>query len=69
MLIFIKNIYTMYMVYTSRVSYNCGKLFLVSRNLLSYKAVYLLQTGEFAGILKNDMSILLSIIGKVLNNA
>ena len=33
MFILFKNIYTMYMVYTSRFSYNCGKLFLVSRNL------------------------------------
>ena len=33
MFILLKNIYTMYMVYTSRFSYKCRKLFPVSRNL------------------------------------
>ena len=36
MFILLQNVNTMFMVYTSRFSYNCGKLFPVSRNLNVY---------------------------------
>ena len=41
MFILLKNIYTMYMVYISRFSYKCRKLFPVSRNLKQYLGTYI----------------------------
>ena len=45
MFILLKNICTMHMVYTSSFSYNCGKQFQVSRNLLTRQSALVLKVG------------------------